>query len=167
MIKSTILLAICAMLLGLSLPMSAQEANNALPPVTPTTGKFVFTFTITVSSTLPKNGVIGCRGSASVNESGSGQSIQQDAHGIATLVSGSKWTCTATMPYSWALATPASDTVTLSYGVEMNFGLQVTATNGTGTVVVPLNVDKVSQNLKNISVPLSGSTTNEAVSATI
>jgi hypothetical protein len=49
----------------------------------------------------------------------------------------------------------------------MDYGLQVTAANGTGTVVVPFSVDQVNQNLGSISVPLNGSTTNEAVSATI
>jgi len=70
----------------------------------------------------------------SVNESSSGQNIQQDGHGIATQSSG-KSACVATMPYSWVLATPTSDKVFLSYSVEMDYGLQVTATNGTGTVV--------------------------------
>jgi hypothetical protein len=166
MFKSTILLTICATLLALALPVSAQDANSALPPVTPTTGKFVFTFTVTVSSTLPKNGVISCRGSASVNESSSGQNIQQDAHGIATVSTG-KATCVATMPYSWNLATPTSDTVFLSYSVELADGFQVTATNGTAILVVPNSINKVNQNLKSIPVPLSGSTTNEAISATI
>jgi hypothetical protein len=71
------------------------------------------------------------------------------------------------MPYSWMLATPTSDTVILSYAVEMDYGLQVTPANGTGTVGVPFSVDKVNQNLGSISFPLNGSTTNEAVSATI
>lgn len=156
---------LCALVVGLALPVSAQDADLQ-PPVAPSTGKFVFTFTITVASTLPKNGVISCRGSASVFESSSGQSIQQDAHGIATLSTG-KATCVATMPYSWNLATPTSDTVNLSYAVEMDDGFQVTATNGTAILVVPNNIDKVSQNLKGIAVPLNGSTTNEAISATI
>ena len=156
---------ICALVVALGLPVSAQNAEIA-PATSPTTGKFVFTFTLTVSSTLPKNGVISCRGSAGVSESSSGQSIQQDAHGIATL-SGGKWTCVATMPYSWTLATPTSDTVFLSYAVEMADGFQVTATNGTATLVFPNSINKVNQNLKSIAVPLNGSTTNEAVSATI
>jgi hypothetical protein len=165
MIKSTILLAICATLFGSALPVSAQDAV-VLPPVTGTTGKFVFTFTITVSSALPKNGVITCHGHASVGENSSGQLILQDAGGIATLSNG-KWTCVATMPYSWNLTTPTSDTVSLSYGVSMDYGLQVTATNGTAVVVVPVNVNKVTQNLKSIPVPLNGSTTTEAITATI
>jgi hypothetical protein len=49
----------------------------------------------------------------------------------------------------------------------VDYGLQVTASNGTGTVVVPLSTDKVNQNLGSISVPLNGSTTTEAVSVTI
>jgi hypothetical protein len=165
-IYSIVLPLLCALIVGLALPVSAQNPENVLPATTPTTGKFVFTFAVTVASTLPKNGVITCRASASVNESGSGQNIQQDAHGIATQ-SGGKWTCVATMPYSWTLATPTSDNVFLSYAVEMDYGLQVTAANGTATVVVPLTVNKVNQNLKSIPVPLNGSTTSEPMTATI
>ncbi len=164
-IRSFVFPLLCAFVVGPALPVSAQNAD-LLPPVTPTTGKFIFTFSLTVSSILPKNGVISCHASASVNESSSGQNIQQDAHGIATL-SGGKWTCVATMPYSWNLATPTSDTAFLSYSVEMDDGFQVTATNGTAVLVVANSINKVSQNLKSIPVPLSGSTTSEAVSATI
>jgi hypothetical protein len=165
-IQRPLLALLCPFVVALAVSACAQTTDNSLPPAGPTTGKFVFTFTITASSALPKNGVIGCKASASVNESSSGQNIQQDAHGIATLSNG-KWTCIATMPYSWSLANPTSDTVFLSYVVEMDYGLQVTAANGTSTVVVPLTVDKVNQNLKSIPVPLNGSTTNEAISATI
>ena len=165
-IQSVVLTRLCAFVLGVAIPLPAQNAENVLAATTPTTGKFVFTFTLTVTSALPKNGIVSCRASASVNESSSSQNIQQDAHGIATLSSG-KWTCIATMPYSWTLTTPSSDSVFLSYAVEMDYGLQVTATNGAGTVVVPLSVDKVNQNLKSIPVPLNGSTTSEAISATI
>jgi hypothetical protein len=156
----------CAAMLGLTALLCAQSGDSALPPITPTTGTIVFNFTITAAS-VPTHGVVSCRGSASVNESSSGQNIQQDAHGVATLSNG-KWICKATMPYSWMLATPGSDTVFLNYSVETDYGLQVTATNGTSTVVVPFTVDKVNQSLKSISpVPLNGSTTTETITASI
>jgi hypothetical protein len=161
-VRSFVLPVLCALVASYAIPVSAQDAASTAP----TTGKFVFTFTITVSSTLPSHGVVSCRASASVFESTSGQNIQQDAHGVATLSNG-KWTCIATMPYSWILATPTSDKVNLSYSIESDYGLQVTASNGTGTVVVPFTVDKVNQNFGSISVPLNGATTNEAVNATI
>lgn len=165
-VSKMVLVAVWAAMLGLASPLWAQNADSTPPAITPTTGKFVFTFTLTVTSALPKNGVVSCNANATVNEASSGQSIFQKATGIATL-SGGKWTCKATMPYSWTLATPTSDTVLLSDSVEMDYGLQVTATNGTGIVVVPLSVDKVNQNIGSVSVPLNGSTTNESVTATI
>ena len=104
---------LCAVAFGVSAPAFAREAENAVPPAAATTGKFVFTFTVTVSATVPKNGVVVCTAIASVNES-SGQSIQQTAVGIVT-PSGGKATCIATMPCSWALASASSEKVILSY----------------------------------------------------
>ena len=138
---------------GLGLPAFA---------VAPTTGKFVFTFTVTINSTLPKNAVVVCYGNANVNES-SGQSISQSAIGVVT-PSGGKATCIATMPYLWELVTPSSDKILLSYKVEVDYALELTAANGTGTTVQLASSDKVDQILKSISVPLDGTTTNEAVS---
>jgi hypothetical protein len=156
---------LCAAAFGVSAPAFAQEAENAVPPVAATTGTFVFTFTVTVSSTVPKNGVVVCTAMASVNES-SGQSIQQNAQGVVT-PSGGKATCTATMPYAWALASASSDKVVLSYKVEVVYGYQLTASNGTSTGVQVVSSDKVTENLATISVPLNGTTTNESVTATI
>ena len=155
--------AICATILGLAASVCAQNAEFA--PVTPTTGTLVFNFTITASSAVPKNGVVVCTANASVNES-SGQNITQKATGIATL-SGGKWLCKASMHYSWALATPTSDKVSLSYSAEIDYALQVTATNGTTTVAEAVALDKVNENLSSISVPLNGATTTETVSSTI
>jgi hypothetical protein len=145
-----------ALVVGLASPAFA---------VAPTTGKFVFTFTVTVSSTLPKNAVVVCYGNANVNES-SGQSISQSAIGIAT-PSGGKATCIATLPYLWELATPSSDRIQLSYKVEVDYGIELTAANGTGTTVQLASSDKVNENLGSISVPVDGTTTHEAVIVTL
>lgn len=155
---------ICAVAFGVSAPAFAQEAE-AVPAVAATTGKFVFTFTVTVSSTVPKNGVVVCTAYASVSES-SGQSIQQHAIGIVTPSAG-KATCTVNMPYSWTLATASSDKVVLSYRVEVDYGYEFTASNGTGTAVQLASSNLVNENLATISVPLDGATTKESVSATI
>jgi hypothetical protein len=162
-VTSRLFAAFCATFIGLAAPLWSQNAEFA--PVAPTTGTLVFNFTITASSAVPRNGVVVCNANASVNES-SGQSVLQKATGIATL-SGGKWLCKASMPYSWALATATSDKVFLNYSVEIDYGLQVTATNGTTTVAVPISLDKVNANLGPISVPLNGATTTETVSATI
>jgi hypothetical protein len=162
-VVSRVFAAFCVTVVGLVASLWAQNAEFA--PVAPTTGTLVFNFTITASSAVPKNGVVVCNANASVNET-SGQNITQKATGIATL-SGGKWLCKASMPYSWALATATSDKVSLNYSVEIDYALQVTATNGTTTVAVPISVDKVNANLSPISVPLNGATTTETVSATI
>lgn len=152
---------LCAIAFGVSAPAFAQDVEAA---VTPTTGKFVFTFTVTVSSTVPKNGVVVCTAIASVNEAS--QSIQQTAIGIVAPSAG-KATCTATMPYSWALATASSDKVVLSYKVEVDYGYEFTASNGTANSVQLASTDKVTEDLATIPVPLNGATTKESVSATI
>lgn len=157
--------ALCAVAFGVTGAAFAQEAENAVPPVAATTGKFVFTFTVTVSSTVPSHGVVVCTAFATVNES-SGQSIQQTAIGIAT-PSGGKATCTANMPYSWALASPSSDKIILSYKVELIYGYQITASNGTAIVTTPVSGDKINANLASISVPPNGAVTNESVAASI
>jgi hypothetical protein len=154
---------LCALVLGFTAPTFAQD-SNAAPAAAPTTGKFVFTFTITVASVVPTNGVVTCGAAATVSEAG--QNIQQTGSGIATISAG-KGTCKVIMPYSWQLATPASDTVSLSYHVDLDYGYQVTATNGAATLVVPAVVNSTRENDGTIAVPLNGATTNEAITARI
>jgi hypothetical protein len=156
-IRRFLFAVLCSLVVSLALPVAAAA---------PTTGKFVFTFDVTVSSTVPKDGVVVCTANASVTESSSGQVITQKAIGIATPSSG-KATCTATMPYSWALSTASSDKVFLSYSVEVDYAYQITASNGTGTLVTGATSDKVNQNLAEIAVPKDGATTDETVTATI
>ena len=148
-------------ILGFAAQLKAQNAEFAAAA---TTGTFVFTFSVTISSTLPKNSVLVCSASAAVSEAG--PNISQKATGVGT-ISGTTGTCKVTMPYSWALATPTTDKVVLSYTVEADYGLQVTASNGTSVTVQPVVLDKVGENLANISVPLNGATTNESVSLRI
>ena len=155
-IRRCALPTLATLAVGLAAPASA---------VAPTTGKFVFTFTVTISSPLPKNAVVVCAASATVSES-SGQNIFQKATGIAT-PSGGKATCIATMPYLWELATPSSDKIALAYKVDVDYGVEFSATNGTGTSVQLASTDSVSENLADRSVPADGTTTNEAVIVTL
>jgi len=161
-VSTRVLATVFATVIGFAAPLWAQNAEFA--PVAPTTGTFVFNFTVTLKSTLPKNSVLVCNATATVSEAG--PNINQKATGIGS-VSGTTGTCKITMPYSWALATAATDKVLLNYSVEVDYALQVTATNGTTTTAQLVQVDKVSENLGQISVPLNGATTTEAVSATI
>jgi hypothetical protein len=155
--------ATCAVVLMTALLLS-QSSEFAAAAVTPTTGTFVVNFTVGLKSTLPKNSVLVCAVSALVSEAAPG--ISQKATGVGT-ISGSTGTCKITMPYSWALATPTTDKVGVSYSVEIDYGLQVTATNGTTTVAQPITLDRVGENLGTINVPLNGATTTESVSATL
>ena len=54
-----VFVAFGAAIVGLAAPLGAQHAEFA-PAATPSTGTFVFNFTITASSAVPKNGVVMC-----------------------------------------------------------------------------------------------------------
>ena len=136
------------------------------PPVTPTTGTLILKLTLTVKSTIPKNAVIACGGNASVFDS-SGFSADEHGSSIAKLVSGTTYSCTVTLPYSWPLASPSTDKISLSYSASIDYGYQVTATNGTAIVVEPVSARDTSQSFGSISVPVNGATTTENISSTI
>jgi hypothetical protein len=153
--------ALSVLVVLLAAPVFAQE-TNAVPAATSTaTGKLVFTFTVTVSSTIPANSILVCTAGASV------EGYTQKAIGIVKTPVAGKNTCTANMPYSWVLATESTDKISLSYSAEVDYGYEVTAENGAGTLVQLAFSDKVTGNLTSISVPKTGTTTDEAVSATI
>lgn len=141
----------------------AQDAE-ALPPVAPTTGDFVFNITITLKSAIPKNGVIGCSAKANVNES-SGFSSTESGFGLAT-GSGTTRTCSVTIPYSWLLTSASSDSVFLNYEAFIGEGVQINATNGTGNLVEITGRDS-KQTLAPIKVPANGATTTETISMTL
>jgi hypothetical protein len=161
-VKSRFVLAVLfTFALALTLPVFAQHPDNAVPAATTiATGKLVFTFTVTVESAVPKNGVLVCTASASV------ESYTQKAIGIVNAPVAGKNTCVVNMPYSWTLATQSADKISLGASAEVDYGYEVTAENGTATVVEPAISDKVSASLASISVPTAAST-SIAVSATI
>lgn len=150
---------------GAFTPAVQNPIDSEALAAAPTTGKFVFNFTITVSSVIPKNGVITCDAHADLFEST--QSIQEHAFSFATLVSGSTWKCSVTIPYSWTLSTPASDMVSLRYSLAITEAIQLTASNATGTVVAPVVPRHHDHTIGTIKVPLTGSTTTETITGTI
>jgi hypothetical protein len=147
---------VCALVVGLALSFFAQEAKAT----TTATGTLVFTFTVTIDSAIPKDGVLVCTASASV------ESYTQKAIGIVSTPVAGKNTCTVNMPYSWVLATESTDKISLSYSAEVDYGYEVTAENGTGTLVQLAYSDKVAGSVTSISVPTK-TPTDIAVSATI
>src|SRR5262249_26294345 len=98
---------------GIFHPAVRPQAPNpdAPPPVTTNfAGKLVFNFTITVSSAFPATAELGCNAGAAVFDLGSGNAIIEEAGSAVARGSGSTVTCSVTIPYSWNLASSASDT---------------------------------------------------------
>jgi hypothetical protein len=136
------------------LPRASAESEQPAAVIAPTTGKLVYNFTINVASLLPSSAVINCSGSATIIDVSAGLvSIEEEASTVATR-SGSKATCTVTIPYSWPLANASADTVQLGF----------TITAGLTT----LGATRVStQTIATIKVPASGSTTTHDLTPTI
>ena len=137
-------------------PLAQREAqSDDIESTTPTTGKFVVSFTITISSSIPTSDTISCGVTATLFETSTFHTVEELAS-VAASRTGSTATCTVTLPYSWVLSNPSTDTVSLSYSII------VPAT----TVSLPsrTSIQTINGSLK---VPASGSTTNETVTATI
>ena len=96
-----------------SIPLPDLQEADVPPPAT-FGGKFVFNFTITVSSTLASTAKILCEASASTEDAATLNFITETASVTATR-SGSTATCTVTIPYSWNLTSSSSDKVSLTY----------------------------------------------------
>jgi hypothetical protein len=138
-------------------PVAQNPAENEVTePITPTTGKFVFHFTITIASTNLGSDTIVCAADAAVFESANLFSVTESATVKAT-VTGSTATCTVTIPYSWPLKTASTDTVSLNF--------EVLAVGGTSTGGQPTR--NSSQSLPTIKVPANGATTTETLASTI
>jgi hypothetical protein len=144
-----------------------KAADAELPPVTPTTGTITFRLTINVKSAIPKNAVIGCTGDATVFDDTSLLSAEEYGSAVATLVSGTQYLCIVKLPYSWSLSSPTSDQVSLGFTVTLDYGYEVTATNGTATFVEPVGARETSHTLAPIAVPLSGVTTTNSITVTM
>jgi hypothetical protein len=144
----------------------AQNSTNAdgLIAASPTSGKLVFNFTVTVNSAIPKSGVIACEAHADLNDSG--RLISEKAFTLAHLVSGSTWACSTAIPYSWTLASASTDKVALSYKLTIVEALQLNAANtGAATVLAPIGTREDDEGIEQISIPLSGATTTIPVAA--
>jgi hypothetical protein len=131
-------------------------------------GTITLRLTINVKSTIPKNAVIGCSGTASVLDESSGTSFEEDGSAVATLVSGTQYLCVVKLPYSWTLTTPTTaDKVYLAYTASMEYGYEATATNGTGTIVEGIAARLNTHTLAPIDVPINGATTTNSITITM
>lgn len=153
------------------LAQNSVESQEELALTTPTTGKFVVTFTITISSSIPTTTLIGCEADASVIELNSTthmiDNIVSESGDAVAKRSGSTATCTVTIPYSWVLANAATDTVTLSYIVAVDESVTVPANGTSPAVTTVFRPRSSSQYIGVIKVPATGSTTDETVNVTI
>jgi hypothetical protein len=130
-------------------PLSAEEAAS----ITPTTGTFVFTVTITISKTLPKAAVIECDVFGGVEDSITGTYSNEEV--VTATRSGTTATCKLTMPYSWDLGDPAKDTVDLDLGVSASY------------TTPEVYYESFDNPVITIPVPPNGHTTNENIRTTI
>ena len=142
---------------------SAAEVEPAT--ATTETGELIVKYTITVKSTIPKNGVIGCSATADTGDAAG--EYEERATGVATQVSGSTYTCSAIIHYSWLLATPTTDKISFTGSSTIDYGYQVTASNGTAIAVEPIEARGNSSSISPISVPANGATTTVDVNTTL
>jgi len=91
-----------------------SDDTDVPPPLTTFTGKFVVTFTITISSAVPTSTTIACNVGVIVIDAAGDIS---DSLATTATRSGSTATCSVTLPYSWAVSAQ-SDTVYVSYDVS-------------------------------------------------
>jgi hypothetical protein len=143
---------------------STAEAD-ATTTATTETGELIVKYTITVKSAIPKNGVVGCSASADTGDAAG--DYEERATAVATLVSAGTYTCSAIMHYSWKLDTPTTDKVMVGGSATIDYGYQVTATNGTATLVQPTEARGSTPSIPSISVPANGATTTVDVSVTL
>lgn len=139
-------------------PLAAAGDTAAVTPVE-RSGKVVFIFNITIDSTIPTTSVISCNAAVSVadNISAAYRSIDEYETVVATRT-GSTAKCTVTIPYSWELVTPTTDTL----GRGFTISATLTSTTG-GTVVLRTS----SQSIPTITVPANGVTTTDTLAITL
>jgi len=113
-------------------------------------GTFVVTLTITVKS-LALSSIL-----CSVDVSVSDAHTYFETASVKATGTGATRTCKITIPYSWQLVTPASDTVTISYGIAAT-GTNPLTRGSTSSIFL----------LPPLKVPANGATTNETAAGTI
>lgn len=142
---------------------ASTRSPQEIAATTPTTGTLVVKFNITLGSSLPKGGVINCDASAEVSESSTNTSFFETGEGFAKFVA-PVWTCTVTIHYSWLLATPNMDQVSLSETAGIVEARSIAATNANTATVVTTDIRQSDRSGGTLSsVPLTGTTTTETV----
>ncbi len=132
------------------------QASEDVGELTLTT--FGGTITVTLTITLKSTSIAGINCSASVsavdNITAGARSYEESAT-VGATGSGTTRTCKITIPYSWALATQASDTMTTNYFVS-----------GSATTTVLTRISGLTP-LDSRKVPANGATTNLTAAVTL
>jgi len=156
---------------GVFHPLAHAVPDAATPP---TIGKYEITFDITLASTFPKGAVIGCEIIIdNVNEvvtTTPPYAVEIGYEEVATgsvSANGSHATCTASMPYSWAI--PAAPKVgKLTSTVSGSYSVSAYNPSTTITVSTIEGLRSVSSALAiPATVPKDGTTTTLTVDATL
>jgi hypothetical protein len=113
-------------------------------------GTFVITLTITVKSLNLK--AIQCEADVSVSDA----HTYFETASVAATGAGTTRTCKITIPYSWQLVTPTTDSVSIGYSIAAT-GTNPLTRGSTSSIFI----------LPPLKVPANGVTTNEAAAATI
>jgi hypothetical protein len=119
-------------------------ADDGTPPATVTTfgGTITVTFTITVKSTNLTS--FTCSVNASViDDPGASERIYDESSTATATGSGATRTCKASIPYSWALATQSTDSMSITYIV---FGSATSPVAQRTSGLSPLDTTKVPAN---------------------
>jgi hypothetical protein len=133
-------------------PLSEEQAAA----ITTTTGTIVLNVTIQVSSSLSTTAKFFCIANAAVSDSMTG------GWTAVVTVTGSRVgntvTCKPTIPYSWDLGTPTTDTMAVDFIVETTVG-----TSGTSGFYEEENTMPA----VTMKVPATGTTTTKNITTTI
>jgi hypothetical protein len=132
----------------------AQTEENS-DATSATTGTVAITLTVTVETAGVK--AVYCSGIVGINDGAlTALTVYEVSTTVAATGSGATRTCDISVPYSFVLATPTSDGLTVSYTISAPTG------------ATPLGRTLGATPIKTIKpLPKSGSTTNLAAAATI
>lgn len=137
-------------------PPAAEDATDLVPALTTFTGTIKVTITVTIKSAGITN-VICSINTFVVDSATTGGRTIGESDTVAATGTGVTRTCSLSIPYSWGLATQASDSMTTSYSVEGGGSATLALPNRT-TTLSPLDTRKV---------PANGTITTLIVAATI
>jgi hypothetical protein len=129
------------------------DSEDPTPFVTPTTGKIVLTLTVALVSTFPTTEAFSCGLTATASDTSGLTFI--DSELIAATKAGGNLTCTITLNYSWALATPTVDHMIVEYTIN----------GAVGTAGLPTRL--ADHGVAAMTVPASGKTTMFTLSTAI